>query len=188
MPDDLISTQQRSAISLNKTVGNGLLVASIVVCLGVVVLSGGVYIYQKILQRNTAALKDEVEKMEQDLRDPQGPSNSNIDQILALDQKLGSLRQLLENHVIGSNVLQLLEGNTLPRVRYTTLSLAAEARKIDLAGEAASYLTLAEQVRVFESLPEVEAVNFSGLSLSDKGILSFKLSIIFKPILLRWRG
>ncbi|KKW21641.1 MAG: hypothetical protein UY71_C0031G0004 [Parcubacteria group bacterium GW2011_GWB1_52_7] len=187
MPEGLISAQQRSSISINKAVGNGLLIVSIIVCLGSIVLSGGVYAYHKILQKQTADLKAEVEKLELDLRDPQGPNNTNIDQILELDRRLASLRRLLEGHAFSSNALSMLEGNTLSRVRYMSFAFGADSRKIDLSGETISYAALAEQIRTLESVSEVERVDFSGLSLSENGGLKFKLGITFKPTLLRWR-
>ncbi len=187
MPEGLISAQQRSSISINKAVGNGLLAVSIIVSLGSIAISGGVYVYHKFLQNQTEALKDEVNKLEQSLRDPQGPNNTNIDQILALDRRLASLRQLLEGHAFSSNAFSVLEGNTLSRVRYMTLAFSADSGKLDLSGETISYAALAEQIRMLESVSEVERVDFSGLSLSETEALKFKLGITFKPTLLRWR-
>src|SRR3989344_2676920 len=172
MPEGLISAQQRSSISINKAVGNGLLIVAMIVCIGSIAMAGGVYAYHQILKKQTAGLKEEVTK---------------VDQILALDRKLASLRQILENHIISSNAFLMLEENTLSRVRFSVMAYSADSRKMDLSGETISYAAMAEQVRAFESVSEVERVDFGGLSLSEKGTVSFKLGVTFKPTLLRWR-
>jgi len=187
MPEGLISAQQRSSISINKAVGNGLLIVAMIVCIGSIAMAGGVYAYHQILKKQTAGLKEEVTKLEDDLRNPEGPNNTNVDQILALDRKLASLRQILENHIISSNAFLMLEENTLSRVRFSVMAYSADSRKMDLSGETISYAAMAEQVRAFESVSEVERVDFGGLSLSEKGTVSFKLGVTFKPTLLRWR-
>ena len=110
-----------------------------------------------------------------------------LEQLLALDKKLGSLRTLLTGHAIPSNVFAFLEQNTLSRVRFTSFSYAAESGKLELSGEAATYFLLAQQVRTFESLSQIERVDFGGLSIGEKGLVSFRMSIIFKPALLRFQ-
>lgn len=158
-----------------------LFIVGLVAAIGSVALAGGAYIYTRVAEGNAAVLKEEVEKQETDLR-PQ-----LLDQILGLDKKLSSIRQVLTGHLIPSNTFKLLEEHTLPQVRFSIFSYAAEQRRLELTGQAASYSVLAEQVRRLEALDEVEQVDFGGLSLGEKGLSNFKMNIIFSPSLLKYR-
>ncbi|MBI2055222.1 MAG: hypothetical protein HYT39_04005 [Candidatus Sungbacteria bacterium] len=181
MPDALISKQNRPVINPSGWLSDILFLIGVISFFGSLIAAGGVFAYTKYLQKNNESLKEEIGKLETDLRP------DILEQLLALDKKLGSLRTLLAAHAIPSNIFALLEQNTLSRVRFTSFSYAAESRKLELAGEAGTYFLLAQQVRTFESLSQIERVDFGGLSIGEKGLVSFRMSIIFKPALLRFQ-
>lgn len=135
--------------------------------------SGGVLIFQYTANQKINALNAEREKLESDLRP------HLIDQVLELSRRLEAGRAALGNHIFPSNIFEFLESTTLPQVRFTSFGYSFDAKRVDLNAEAASYATLARQIRVLESRKEVEKVDFGGLSLGDKGFVNFKISIIF---------
>ena len=183
MPNGLISQQTRAGITISKTIGGFLFVIGLLVVAGSLSATGGVYLYKIIAERQKDALQKEVTELADSLR------NEGVNQqMLDLDKKLTSARQVLSAHVASSNIFQLLEENTLLRVRFSSFSFNAESRQADLIGEAAGYSVMAAQVRTFESLPEVERVSFGGLQLGERGLLNFKMGITFSPTVLRWRG
>lgn len=97
------------------------------------------------------------------------------------------MRTLLSQHLFPSNVLRFLEINTHARVRFLNFNFGADSRKLDMTGEAATYAALAEQIAVLENDPNVEAVEFGGLSIGAKNFVNFKIAVIFKPALLLLR-
>jgi hypothetical protein len=109
-----------------------------------------------------------------------------IDQIFTLERRINNIRALLNAHVFLSNVFRLLEGDTHPKVRFSNFSVSAATNKIDLSGETESYAVLARQIAIFEGNPQVENVEFGGLSFSGN-LLGFKMTIIFRPSLLQIR-
>jgi len=187
MPDGLISQQARVTITIGKTMGGLLFVIGVLATALSLLGTGGVFLYKGVLQKQLDDPANGLKKQVSDLEDKLRTSGVN-QQMLDLDKKLTSARQVLAGHVVSSNVLDLLEENTLTQVRFSSFAFAAPPRQVDLTGEAAGYETLAQQVRVFESLPDVDAVSFGGLQLGEKGLLSFKMSIVVNPALLLWRG
>lgn len=183
MPEGLISQQTRTNITISKTISGLLFIVGVISIGGSLVATGGIYLYKGIAAKNRDEIQKQVTELEQKLR-----TEGVNQQMLELDRKLSSARSVLEGHVASSNVFKLLEENTLLQVQFTTFAFTADARVVNLTGNAAGYSTVASQVRVFESLPEVQDVTFGGLQLSETGKLSFKMSLTLDPALLRWRN
>jgi hypothetical protein len=143
--------------------------------------SGGVFAFRYFANQRIAGLEDEREKLESELRP------NLIDQVLELSRRLEAARAVIGKHVFSSNIFEFLESATLPQVRYTSFGYSLDARRVDLNAEAASYATLARQIRVLEARKEVAKVDFGGLSLSDRGLVNFKISVIFQEDLFHRR-
>ncbi|MBI3627129.1 MAG: hypothetical protein HY220_00020 [Candidatus Sungbacteria bacterium] len=181
MSDGFIDKPTRSPIQVEGSLANLLFIISVVALFGVVLATAGLFLYKQYLIKNTADLKDQVAKLENDLRP------DLINQLLSLDQKLSSLKGILANHISSSNVFGLLEQNTLPQVHFTAFSYLNDSKKISLKGETTSYATVAQQVRIFEAVPQVASVSFGGLATNDKGVTNFVMDIIFKPSLVQYQ-
>lgn len=135
--------------------------------------AGGVFVFQYTANQKIAELDAERAKLEGELRP------HLIDQVLDLSRRLDAARLVLGGHIFSSNVFEFLEDATLPQVRFTSFGYAFDARRVDLNAVAASYATLARQIRVLEARKEVEKVDFGGLSLGQGGLVNFKISIVF---------
>ncbi|MBI4134864.1 MAG: hypothetical protein HY471_02010 [Candidatus Sungbacteria bacterium] len=180
MADGLLQKEEHK-VQVGGFVADFLFTVGLVVMIGAVLASLGAFVYGRMASSNAEVLKEEVKKLEVDLEP------KLLDQILALDQKLRSIREVLESHVVSSNIFYFLEKNTLPQVRFLIFTYSADQRRLELTGQAASYGTLAEQVRILEALDEVETVDFGGLSINEKGILNFKMTVIVSPSLTKYQ-
>ncbi len=139
---------------------------------------GGLFFLNRGQKEARNLLLEEIKFKEEELRP------ELLNQIFTLDNQLKNLRSLLARHVFTSNVLALLESNTLPRVRFTNFNLTAGSLKVDLTGEAANYAALAEQVAILERHPQIEKTEFGGLYQVSPSLVGFKLSLTLKPGLL----
>jgi hypothetical protein len=81
-------------------------------------------------------------------------------------------------------VLKFLEENTLPNVRFLTFDFKSDTRRLEMSGDAASYATLTEQIILLEKHPQIEKVEFGGLTLGGNNLVNFRITIVFRPPLL----
>ncbi|MDP3710377.1 MAG: hypothetical protein Q8R29_01490 [bacterium] len=107
-----------------------------------------------------------------------------INQIFSLESKLANIQKLSGSHIFTSNVLKFLEENTLPNVRFLTFDFKSDTRRLEMAGDAASYATLTEQIILLEKHPQIEKVEFGGLTLGGNNLVNFRITIVFRPSLL----
>jgi len=182
LPDELLS--KRPALDRARIVTQGgewLFTFSIVAFILIILAWGGLFLFKKTLVTNAANWREQIGILEKELRP------DLLNQLFAISNRLSAAREVLTNHTFSSNVFALLEKNTHPQVFYSSFQYAADTRTITLTAKAGSYRIVADQITIFESDPQVERVSFGGLSLDDKGHVGFKLSVIFKPSLLKIR-
>lgn len=143
--------------------------------------TGGLALLNKTREAQRTQLIEQNKIKEESLRP------ELLDQITSLEQRLKGARQLLTDHPFVSNVLRALEADTHPQVRFSNFSFARDGLKADLSGEAASYRVLARQIGIFEQDPQIQKVDFGGLSTTGEGLVGFKVSLVFRPSLLQLR-
>ncbi|KKU06000.1 MAG: hypothetical protein UX07_C0009G0004 [Parcubacteria group bacterium GW2011_GWA2_45_30] len=139
---------------------------------------GALTVLNKRQQDTRDTLRSEVQLKEEDLKSPA------TEEIFLLDARLKNLKSLLSGHLFATNILKLIEDKAHPQVQLNNFAFLASSRKVDVAGKAADYTALARQLIIFENDPEVEKVEFGGLTLGEKNTVSFTASIIVKPDLL----
>lgn len=152
------------------------------------VASGGLWAYRRSLETSKAQWTTQIQNQESGADQAQGQGGDLkklLDELINTSHSLGIAKSLLANHVFTSNVFAFLQGATHPQVQFTAFTFSLDSRKIDLSGLAGSYRAVAEQISILESNPQVEQVNFGGLSLGDRGLVNFKLAVIVKPSLLK---
>lgn len=142
-------------------------------------LAGGLSFYKKSAEANLAEWTKQVEADESELKP------ELLEQLSDLSDSLESASNLFSNHSLVSNALLLLQSVVHPSVKFSSFNFSRDSKRMDLAGAANSYQTVAEQVGLMESNPQVEKVEFGGLSRDEKGLINFKLAVIFKPSLLQ---
>jgi hypothetical protein len=177
---DLLAKKQPVISSLQLERGSSLaFYLSLAVFLITAASAGGLALLNRAQQDALRTFEEEVGDKDSSLR------TDLVNQIFLADQRLRNLRTLLSEHLISSNVFALVERDTLPQVRFLSFNFDATSRKLDMSGEATSYSLLARQIGVFEQDPNIERVEFGGLSLSSNNLAGFKIALILKkPFLL----
>ena len=138
-----------------------------------------------ILNRGETAAREELVAQNRLKEESLRPELLN--QFVVLDNRLKGIRELFATHNFTSNVFRVIEVNTHPQVRFANFSFAADSLRSDMGGEAASYHALAQQIAILEREAQIQKVEFGGLSAVGEGFIGFKLSLTFKPDLLRLR-
>lgn len=180
MPDGLISKKMEfKDLPLVRGGETALFFVSFGIFILAAALSGGLFLYNRVFNEQIKVAEEDLESRRSEF------SDTTVNQLISLDKRLSSIRILISQHIFPSNVLALIEKTTHPRVSFSAFLYSADSRKIDLRGEAASYSILARQIGLFESSPNIDRVEFGGLSLGERGLVNFKMSIIFKPEFLR---
>ena len=152
----------------------------LLIFLATLVASGGLFIYVRSLEASKLEWEDQVRAKESELRP------DLLDQLTDFARLISASQDLLKNHVFASNTLLFLEKATHQKVSFTTYGFNHEHLRVDMQGSAGSYRVVAEQVTALEANFEVEKVEFGGMAMNEKGVVTFKLSIIFKPTILQY--
>lgn len=181
MPDLLLKKERSTGTARTEQAGSVFFFISLGLFLFTLAAYGGIFLLNRAQQQTLATLREQIKSKEENLRP------ELISQILLLDQRLANIRTLLSKHLFLSNVFRLIEQDVHPQVRFSNFNASANSRKADMTGEAASYAALARQIALFEQDPQVERVEFGGLTLTGENLLGFKLTLTFKPALLQVR-
>lgn len=158
-----------------------LLYLSIAIGVASLIVAGGLFGYRRVLGARHAQWVQNVRAEEEALRSPV------VGEFTDLSGAIAGAREALAGHRFVTNVFRFLQEATHQKVQFTSFHFTEVGPNVELSGVAASYRTVAEQVSVLESRPEVSAVNFGGLSAGPQGRVSFRLSIAVAPALLRYR-
>lgn len=172
-----LSLKQASALGPRPPLGAGVPFAAVSITLLVAVLAalGGL----TLLNRQREAQREEFIRQNKIKEESLRPEL--LAQIVALEGRLKGIRALLSRHEFSSNALRLVEADTHPQVQFSSFAFSADNLKVELGGQAASYRVLARQITFFENDPQVEAVEFGGLSAVSSGLIGFHLAITLKP-------
>lgn len=144
---------------------------------------GGLYAYTKMLQGNIDNLKSQITTAQSTLND------SETEELVAFDNKLKSVREIINNHVAITQFLEMLEQHTVSQVAFETLSYDYSSDKVNVAlsGFAASYAAIALQEETFLNSSSTMMLNFEDLILdTDTGRVKFSLKAEFKKDLVKF--
>lgn len=158
-------------------VSGGLLgVLATIIFVFAIILSVGVYGYQKILESR-------IDKMQTELtnaRDALQPEV--IKELSRANARFVAGEDLIKRHTLISSLFKELESLTLGSVRFSKFSYVADdlgGIVIGMNGEATSYSTLALQAKIFSENTNFKNSQFGDLDLDKSGnvIFSFKSSV-----------
>lgn len=160
---------------------NIFLIVSLIV-LGLALLgAGGVFAYDKYLERALKARASELEKVQANIDDQE------IESYVRLDRRFTMARVLLNTHVAPSQFFTAVENFTLENVRLEGLSLLiAEDRagELTITGKARNFNALAAQSNEIAKEKRIKRAIFSGLTIDEKTeAVSFKLDADIEPAL-----
>ena len=158
---------------------------SFVVFLLTLVIAGGLYLYQTILNRNVSVMIQSIDRVREAVEPDLIASLSGV------DRRIRSSVQLLDKHHIVSPIFRLLEDLTLETVRYGSFQYIVSEQgelTINLRGEAKDYSSLALQSDIFGDEPTVISPIFENLNINLRGNVSFEFSAVISESLILYKN
>jgi len=132
------------------------------------------------------SLIEEKENLEERLAGLTNQRNLETEaNFIELKTNIEDLKKVLKIRLYPSNLFEMLEEITLPKVQFTDLDADLSQTKLNLKAEAVDYSTLAKQVTVFEQDSRIKKVDLSGVSLETSGRVVSNLKIELNPDFLR---
>jgi hypothetical protein len=173
-------------------------VITVILFLGAVSLSAGSYFYQKFLLDALSKKKDTLQQARK------GFDIDTIKELKRLDTRIETAKNLLDQHMAISGVFDILQQTTLKTISYSSFSLvsvaasdsgdvaagpgAASSIQIKMSGVAQSFNSVALQSDLLVKTRGIKEPIFSNVALDQKGNVSFSVSALIDPFVLRYRN
>lgn len=154
-----------------------LLVALIIAGIAVV-LSGLVFAYDRYLSYVADARAADLAKAQSSV------SQDTVKGFVRLRDRFVAGKTLLNNHVVLSQLFDVLENITLQNVRYTNLKVSVAADRtatLDVNGIAKNFNTLAAQSNTIAADARFKRAIFSGIVLNADNTVGFHLTALIDP-------
>ena len=103
------------------------------------------------------------------------------DRLNSLSAKIDDFSPLLLNHQKSSNFFNFLEENTHPKVFFTKLNLDTKGNLIELSGQTDDFLTLGQQLLIFQKSEFVQNLKLSKVGISKEGKVEFTFNFSLDP-------
>ncbi len=159
-------------------------ILAMIVFMASILASGGLFLYTKVQEKSLADLKASMSLEKESF-------NESIikDLILASDQ-IKAVKNLLDNHLILSNIFAVLQSSTIQNINFTEISFETKNEgfvKVSFKGLTTSYDYIAKQSELFKSTGFLNEVSFHNIEVDKDGNLVFEgtLSVNIESTLYR---
>lgn len=167
--------------ALEKVKGNSLGIISLIaliIALGAVVLSVGIFLYQQILTSSIARKAETLERARAAFEP------ALIQELVRLDARIQSAGVILNEHLAPSTLFSILEDSTLKSVRFSNFSLNRVGDNkigISMQGVANNFNGVALQADIFGKSKAIKEPIFSNLNLDQTGKAVFTVTAFVDP-------
>jgi len=151
---------------------------TLIIALGAVVLSVGVFLYQQILEVSITRKTDTLERARAAFEP------ALIQELVRVDSRIESAKTILNKHITPSVLFESLEDLTLKSVQFSDFDLTRisdEKISITMKGVAHDFRGVALQADTFGKSKLVRDPIFSNLNLNQEGNAVFSLSAFVDP-------
>ncbi len=152
---------------------NLILFTSLILFLATLLVAGGVFVYQSLLERQERSLALSIERAREAI-EPE-----LVDSLKRIDSRIEATRQILDGHLVISTVFNLLGQLTLESVSFDGLLFSIEPNGkiiLKLSGVSRDYSAVALQSVIFGENRFIENSIFSNLHLNPQGNVLFNFS------------
>lgn len=142
------------------------------------VVYAAMFAYKRIIQSDIKNLQAQLAQSEKNI------DKKTIEDMSKFSKKLDLVRTIVSKHQIVSAFLESLASSTVSQVQFSQFnytSMDNGTLTVTMTGKAASYASVALQEDMFTKNPYFTSVSFSNLTLAEKGLVSFDVSISVDP-------
>ncbi len=133
------------------------------------------YVFLISLEKQAQASLQAVEQQISEQKTPEMVSLENT--IKSYKKEIDEFVPYFNDHVLITKFFDFLEGNTHPRIYFNQMSLKSSSASVSLSGRSDSFLSLGQQLIIFNNNSLVKSVSLSNISLSEEGSIVFSLSL-----------
>ena len=145
----------------------------VLVFLGALAIAAGLYFYRAILSRDIESLSSSITRAEEII------SPALVVRLSEFDKRAGTVKTLLDNHIVLTPVFDLLSALAIGSVRFSKFEYALGREgdaKMTLSGEAKSYSALAAESDILGKSEHIKEPIFSNFELNPQGNVTFDFS------------
>lgn len=180
IPTSFVPRQPVQATNRRAFMGgdNLFLVGALIVAGIALLLSGGVFAYDRYLG---SALADKTTKLDEAKK---AVNEEEIQEFVRLSTKISNVKTVLGKHIVLSQFFDTFENLTLQNVRFSSLTLTTAAdgsAKLTALGTAKNFNTLAAQSNTLATEKNVKRAIFSTITLNSNNTVGFSLSAEIDP-------
>ncbi len=136
------------------------------------------------LQNKAEGTLSDLEARLQEVREPEVSRMEA--EIISDKKKIDDFAPFLESHVLTSNFFNFLEKNTHPKVVFADLNISINIARVTLSGKTDNFLSLGQQLAIFDDNPMVDNLVLSHISLNDKGGVDFHLNMLLNQNIFKY--
>jgi len=183
IPKKPISSPDGAGIAVVRRTNIFSIVASVVFIMTALV-SVAMFLYKNILN-------EQIKKSDASVAEARLAYEPEIIQdLIDVSTKINSSKGLLENHVVASEVLNLIEELTVRRMRFDEFLYKNDGiglPEVKMRGEVQSYNALAQQQEIFFANDYMKEPKFSGMTLAENGFVRVNFTTSLDPSLVSYK-
>lgn len=143
----------------------------------IAVILGTIFIF---LYKN--ALDEKISAAQKELKNLQSKEKINqIKELTDFSDQLKNLKTILNNHSNTTKIFSLVEEATHPKVYWTNLNFMTETSTIILAGKAANFDVLSNQLTSLQQNNNIKNSELTGISIDNKNkLITFNVTLELK--------
>ena len=178
----IVGTQVSGASLVRNT--NVFSVVATVVFLVAVITSGALFVYKNVLTGQIADADSQINVARAAFQP------EKIQELVDANSKITAAATLLNNHILVSKMLLLLQDLTVKKLRFNDLTYVNKNNSptVTISGEVQSYNALADQQDVFLKNEFIKSPTFSNFVLGDNGYITVDFSARLDPSLLSYKN
>ncbi|HTY40079.1 MAG TPA: hypothetical protein VMC43_03255 [Candidatus Paceibacterota bacterium] len=158
LPQKVVEQLGRAPVSTPGWSSRLLMFSSTVFFIALVVYLGITFGYKPYVESDVQKLTDQMNSFSQEV------PKEDQDKIFGFYSQLASLKNILKNHIVSSQIIDWLEQNTHASVFFSSFSFDNQRRAITLSGSAKSIPEFIEQIHRFQQDQNVDKVSFQRLT------------------------
>jgi hypothetical protein len=146
----------------------------------------GLYGYQYFLKKQIASASTKISEARAEF------GIDKIQEVINKNSRLSITKNILEKHILLSNLIASFQASTLVKTRFSNLQYTGfsegKGATVQLSIEDKSYNALARQEEVFQNDPSFKNVSFANFSLLQNGYVSAQVSAEVSPDLISYKS